>query len=83
MHTHTGTHTYFHTHASMDVRKHARTHANTHTHTLSLPRSQVSISLPDFRAKYEGLPEGAHDESGGLISVAVRVTKPKTLNHER
>ena len=35
--------------------------------------AQVSISLPEFRKKYEGLPEGAHDESGGLISVAGRI----------
>ena len=34
---------------------------------------EVSISLPDFRKKYDGLPEGGHDESGGLISVAGRV----------
>jgi hypothetical protein len=35
--------------------------------------TQVSISLPEFRKKFEGLPEGAHDETGGLISVAGRV----------
>ena len=34
---------------------------------------EVSLSLPDFRVKYEGLPEGAHDESGGVISVAGRI----------
>eukprot|EP00277_Geminigera_cryophila_P001424 CAMPEP_0179431718 /NCGR_PEP_ID=MMETSP0799-20121207/16540_1 /TAXON_ID=46947 /ORGANISM="Geminigera cryophila, Strain CCMP2564" /LENGTH=590 /DNA_ID=CAMNT_0021208793 /DNA_START=8 /DNA_END=1780 /DNA_ORIENTATION=+ len=34
---------------------------------------EVSTSLPDFRAKFEALPEGAHDESAGTISVAGRV----------